>query len=541
MHLETMFLILFTVATAVAVAARRFRIPYTVALVAAGLALGASHVVEAPHLTRELLYSLVLPGLLFEAAFHIDLRDFRRNQLAIYTLAVPGVVASIGLTAVILMAATSATHFVTPVDFRTALVFGSLIAATDPIAVTGLFRSLGAPRRLRLLVEGESLLNDGTAIVLFTLTLGVVGGSALTGGFFLDFVRVVGTGLVTGVVVGGVASRLIRMIDDPMIEITLTTIAAYGSFLLAELFGGSGVIGTVAAGMLSGNYAARTGMSASTRIAVETFWEYVAFALNSIVFLLIGFEIRIDRLLNSWRPIVFAYLAVLAARAVVVFGVSGLLRRTRERIPWSWSTVLSWAGLRGALSMVLVLGLQRDFPHRELLVTITFGVVLLTIGVQGLTMSPLLGGLGLVGMSPSRKKYELERGRLLAGSAALAEIDDMKRRSETYPAVLERLRSEYEEREREARDEMRKIHVEESDLEREELRTARRRVLQAEKEAILDASHRGLLGRESYEHLLADADARILELEKDEPAAGQQEAGSGEDREGGEGARPTPS
>jgi CPA1 family monovalent cation:H+ antiporter len=541
MHLETMFLILFTVATAVAVAARRFRIPYTVALVAAGLALGASHVVEAPHLTRELLYSLVLPGLLFEAAFHIDLRDFRRNQLAIYTLAVPGVVASIGLTAVILMAATSATHFVTPVDFRTALVFGSLIAATDPIAVTGLFRSLGAPRRLRLLVEGESLLNDGTAIVLFTLTLGVVGGSALTGGFFLDFVRVVGTGLVTGVVVGGVASRLIRMIDDPMIEITLTTIAAYGSFLLAELFGGSGVIGTVAAGMLSGNYAARTGMSASTRIAVETFWEYVAFALNSIVFLLIGFEIRIDRLLNSWRPIVFAYLAVLAARAVVVFGVSGLLRRTRERIPWSWSTVLSWAGLRGALSMVLVLGLQRDFPHRELLVTITFGVVLLTIGVQGLTMSPLLGGLGLVGMSPSRKKYELERGRLLAGSAALAEIDDMKRRSETYPAVLERLRSEYEEREREARDEMRKIHVEESDLEREELRTARRRVLQAEKEAILDASHRGLLGRESYEHLLADADARILELEKDEPAAGQQEAGSGEEREGGEGARPTPS
>jgi CPA1 family monovalent cation:H+ antiporter len=541
MHLETIFLILFTVATAVAVAARRFRIPYTVALVAAGLILGAAHVVEAPHLTRELLYSLVLPGLLYDAAFHIDLRDFRRNQLAIYTLAAPGVVASIGLTAVILMAATSATRFVTPVDFGTALVFGSLIAATDPIAVTGLFRSLGAPRRLRLLVEGESLLNDGTAIVLFTLTLGVVGGGALTGGFFLDFVRVVGTGLVTGVVVGGVASRLIRMIDDPMIEITLTTIAAYGSFLLAELFGGSGVIGTVAAGMLSGNYAARTGMSASTRIAVETFWEYVAFALNSIVFLLIGFEISIDRLLNSWRPIVFAYLAVLMARGVVVFGVSGLLRRSRERIPWSWSPVISWAGLRGALSMVLVLGLTPTFPHRDLLVTITFGVVLLTIGVQGLTMSPLLRGLGLVGVSPSRRKYELERGRLLAGSAALAEIDDMKRRSETYPAVLERLRSEYEERERKARDEMRKIHVEERDLEREELRTARRRVLQAEKEAILDASQRGLLGRETYEHLLADADARILELEKDEPPTGRDEAARDEETANEEGARPTPS
>jgi CPA1 family monovalent cation:H+ antiporter len=541
MHLETVFLILFTVATAVAIAARRFRIPYTVALVAAGLVLGASRAVEAPHLTRELLYALVLPGLLFEAAFHIDLRDFRRNQLAIYTLAVPGVAASIGLTALILMAATSATHFVTPVDFRTALVFGSLIAATDPIAVTGLFGSLGAPRRLRLLVEGESLLNDGTSIVLFGLILGVVEGGSVSGGILFDFVRVVGTGLVTGVVVGGIASRLIRLIDDPMIEITLTTISAYGSFLLAELLGGSGVIGTVAAGMLSGNYAARTGMSASTRIAVETFWEYVAFALNSIVFLLIGLEIRIDGLLESWKPIVFAYLAVLAARAVVVFGVSGLLRRTRERIPWSWSAVLSWAGLRGALSMVLVLGLQRDFPHRELLVTITFGVVLLTIGVQGLTMSPLLGWLSLVGMSPSRKKYELERGKLLAGSAALAEIDEMGRRSEAYPEILDRLRSEYEEREQKAREEMQKIHVEESELEREELRAARRRVLQAEKEAILDASHRGLLGRETHEQLLADADARILELEKDEPAPGIDEAGRDEEGAGEEGARPTPS
>jgi CPA1 family monovalent cation:H+ antiporter len=537
MHLETIFLILFTVATAVAVAARRFHIPYTVALVAAGLVLGAVHVVEAPHLTRELLYSLVLPGLLFDAAFHIDLRDFRRNQLAIYTLAVPGVVASIGLTALILTAATSATGFVARLDFRTALVFGSLIAATDPIAVTGLFRSLGAPRRLRLLVESESLLNDGTSIVVFTLILGIVEGGAITGGIFLDFVRVVGTGFVTGLVAGGIVARLIRMIDDPMIEITLTTISAYGSFLLAELFGGSGVIATVAAGMLSGNYAARTGMSASTRIAVETFWEYVAFALNSIVFLLIGFEIRIDRLLDSWKPIVFAYLAVLVARAVVVFGVSGLLQRSRERIAWAWSAVISWAGLRGALSMVLVLGLHRGFPHRELLVTITFGVVLLTIGVQGLTMSPLIQWLGLVGMSPSRKKYELERGRLLAGNAALSEIEDMKRRSETYPEVLDQLRSEYEEREKNARDEIQKIHVEEADLEKEELRAARRHVLQVEKEAILDASHRGLLGREAYERLLADTDARIVELEKDEPPNPE---GEDTQAEGGE-EKPEPS
>ena len=235
-----------------------------------------------------------------------------------------------------------------------------------------------------MLLDGESLLNDGTAIVFFTLSLSLVAGARVTlGQLTTDFLMIVGFGALIGTAVGLAVSQVIKQIDDAMIEITLTTIAAYGSFVAAEHFGYSGVIAVVVAGVLCGNYGAPTGMTPTTRVAVDAFWEYVAFALNSIVFLLIGLEVQLDALFSSWKAILVAYLVVTAGRAVVIFVVSGLLRITREKIPWPWSVVLMWGGLRGALPMVLVLSLPNDFLHRELLVTMTFGVVMISILVQG--------------------------------------------------------------------------------------------------------------------------------------------------------------
>jgi monovalent cation:H+ antiporter, CPA1 family len=172
---------------------------------------------------------------------------------------------------------------------------------------------------------------------------------------------------------------------------------------------------------------ARVGMSPSTRIAVETFWEYVAFALNSIVFLLIGLEVHYQALLTSWQAILVAYLVVTGGRALIIFGASSLLHRTRERIPWAWSVILTWGGLRGGLSMVLVLSLSKDFPHRELLVSMTFGVIIISILVHGLTISPLLRWLGITRGHQERAAYELTRGKLQAAHAALEEIDQMSR------------------------------------------------------------------------------------------------------------------
>jgi CPA1 family monovalent cation:H+ antiporter len=528
---ETVFILLFVVASAVAIAARRLRIPYTVALVATGLLLGSLHVFEPPHLTRELLFSLILPGLLFEAAFHIESSDFSKDSGPILLLAVPGVALAIALTTGILVEASDTLAAIHGFDWRHAMVFGALIAATDPIAVVGLFRSLGAPRRLALLVEGESLLNDGTAIVFFTLALGLAAGEAWSARqLAFEFVTVVGAGVLVGGAVGVAISQIIRNVDDAMIEITLTTLAAWGAFVLAEQFHYSGVIATVTAGMLCGNYGARTGMSPSTRIAAETFWEYVAFALNSIVFLLIGFEVHLHDLLASWPVILLAWGVVTAGRAAVIFTGSAVLRLTREPLPLGWSAVLTWGGLRGALSMVLALSLARSFPHRDAIVTMTFGVVLLSILIQGLTMSPLLRWLGIVERQELRAAYELARGQLQVANAALQELERMARSRLAPRSLLASLRERYERRVEGLEDDVEELRSRGEHIDADELHGARRHLLLVEKERAIELYRSGSLGREGYEKLMGDVDARLVRLESGEPEPDDEPDGDGPQR-----------
>jgi CPA1 family monovalent cation:H+ antiporter len=515
MHEGSVFLILFAVATAVAIAARWLKIPYTVALVLTGLAIGATHSLEAPHLTKELVFAVILPGLIFEAAFHLDLAKFWQDRVLIHSLAIPGLVLCVVLTAAMIAPFAAALDFARGFGLIHALVFAAVIVATDPIAVVALFKSLGAPRRLAVIVEGESLINDGTGVVLFTLVVaGVQAGGIDPGGAVVDFLLIAGVGALVGGVVGFAGAQLIRRIDDPMIELTLTVIVAYGSFSLAERVGASGVMATVVAGMLSGNYAARQGMSPTTRVAVETAWEYAAFVLNSLVFLLIGFEIDLPSILAAWQPILIAFVCVLLARAVVVFAVSLLLRRGSARLPWSWSGVVVWAGLRGALSMVLVLGLPVDFPHRALIVNMTFGVVLLSILLQGLSMAPLLRWLRIAGVrSAEQRRHESWRGRLRAANAALRELEQMRRERMTSAALLEQLQAQITAALHEAEEALHGLHLEASALRDEELRTARRRLLIAERDAVMQAAQKGLLGEDVQEELLADVDSRMEHLE----------------------------
>lgn len=513
MHFEQVFVLLFAVATAVAIAARYLKLPYTVALLVAGLVLGVAHAFEPPRLTKELLFAIILPGLLFEAAFHLEFRKFWRNKLAVHSLAIPGVVVAVGLTAVLLVPVASGLHFVEDFTLLDGFVFASMIVATDPIAVVGLFKSLGAPKRLAVLVEGESLLNDGTGVVLFTLVLAVAtGGSFTLGGAVLDFIRVAGMGALVGGAVGYGVSQVIRRVDDAMVEITLTVIAAYGSFVAAESLHYSGVIATVVAGMLCGNWAARVGMSPTTRVAVESFWEYLAFALNSVVFLLIGLEVQLGALLASWKPILVAFVVVITARALVVFGVSGLLRFTSERMPWAWSAVLTWSGLRGALSMVLALGLPVGFHQRELLLHMTYGVVVLSIILQGLTMEPLLKRLGITGHKDEyQEHYEQVRGRLSAANAVLSALEALRRARELPGEVLSRLEQQYQERVAVAEKELAALQRQTSRFHEEEHQEAVRRMLYVEKESLLRSYQRGTIGKEAYEFLVAELDMRLAE------------------------------
>jgi len=396
---ETAFILLFVVATGVALAVRVVRVPYTVALVLAGLVLGASRLIPAPHLTKDLLFSVFLPGLIFEAALTIDARQFRDNWIMIVALAVPGVVVSIALITLVLPPVVHAFGLAPGFRWSEALVFGSLISATDPVAVVSLFRHVAAPSRLTTLLDGESLLNDGTAIVFFTLSLGVAtGNDSAVGELLPRFVEVVGIGAFIGIVIGAAGALLIRRVEDPMIEITVTTIVAYGSFVTAQTLNASGVIATVAAGMICATYSAR---GRGPRVACGSFWEYVAFALNSIVFLLVGLEVHLMQLYSYWLPILVAYLVVSIGRGLVIGLNHAAAAPTRKRLPLPWSTVLAWGGLRGALPMVLVLTLPAGFPYRELLVSMTFGVAVLSILLQGLTTRWLMTRLGIVREPPA--------------------------------------------------------------------------------------------------------------------------------------------
>jgi CPA1 family monovalent cation:H+ antiporter len=384
-------IVLYCIVTLVAMASDRLRIPYTVALLVVGIALGATHLVPLPHLTKELLFTVFLPGLLFEAAYHIEVHELRENALTIAALAVPGVVVAIAITALLLMAGNRLGLGAMTVDATTALLFGAVIAATDPVAVTALFRQLGAERRLHVLIESESLLNDGTSIVFLTLILAYLAGDAPTAASLaIGFVRIAVGGALIGAAIGWTISRVRTRVSDSAIEITITTIAAYGAFVAAEYWHCSGVIATVTAGVVCGRAGRRHSMNVEQRAAIRAFWEWLAFALNSAVFILLGAEVSPAVLGREWQLVALAAVAALGARAVVVGGAGLALRGTRERLPFMWLPVLAWGGLRGALSLVLALSLPNDIGNRPLIIAMTAGTVVLSLVGQGSTMPIVL-------------------------------------------------------------------------------------------------------------------------------------------------------
>ena len=542
LNVGTVFVLLFAVATVVAIAARRLRVPYPVALVLAGLALGAFNIVAAPHLTQELLFTVALPGLVFEAAFNLRSDHLQRNWRTLFLLAVPGVAIAIGLTATLTPVALTALGASATGMAGMLLVFAALISATDPVAVLALFRKLGAPPRLTLLIEAESLLNDATAIVFFlaAVALVTVSGAPTSSALGLTWrfvVSLVG-GAVVGVIIGGSATLIIARITDPMVEITLTVVAAYGSFAAAQQLGLSGVLATVAAGVVCGHDVARRGMTATTRVAVDTFWEYGAFALNSIVFLLIGFEVHFQGLLAAWRPVVAAFVVVTLARALVVSGVTALVRRTTERIPWRWNVVLVWGGVRGALSMVLALALPTSLPYRGLVITMTFGVVTLSLLGQGLSMPFVLRRLKLVDSANPRTLFDVAREEFRAARAAVEELDYLTEAG-VLPGGLEgRLRNRYGSRLTRAEARLRQAvgqisargtardgtageeersdaalldaHTRES-ME-ESVRRVERYLLDVERDRLGDALRAGHLRADAYDQLIAELDARRAAL-----------------------------
>lgn len=380
--------LLLLIAAVVAMLTRRLRLPYSVGLVAAGMILAFAPFAPKVVLTKELIFMALLPPLLFEAAYCIPWKQLRRDSPVIAVLATLGVAISACVTA-------TGMHYLANWQWISALVFGVLIAATDPVSVIATFKEAKAKGRLLLLIEAESLLNDGTAAVAFGVVIALAAGQQLTPiAITAMLLKTIAGGVLCGASVALGALLLAGRTVDHLVEITFTTVAAYGSFLLADHFDLSGVLAAITAGLIMGNFKSFNAISERGQEAVLAFWDYAAFVANSLIFLLIGMHEAHQNIAAIWIPAGIAILLVTLGRAAAIYPCCLLFSRSSLRVTAKHQHILFWGGLRGAVALALALGLPATIPLREEIISVSFAVVAFSVFVQGLTMVPFLRRMG---------------------------------------------------------------------------------------------------------------------------------------------------
>ena len=363
-------------------------------------------------LTSGLILYLILPTLIYDAAINIDIKALRKNIIPILLLAVFGLLISAGVIG-------STLAKFTILSIGSAFVFGALISATDPVAVIGLFNEIGAPKRLVTIVDGESIFNDATAIVLFTIVMAMIKNGVTTVGSLLghatvSFFLVLLGGLLIGGIVGLTGSIIARLQKNNLIlQITLSLIMAYVSFGIADIFHVSGVMSTLAAGLVSA-YMTDDSIKLENHHYIESFWNYFSFIANSFVFLLLGItEVHtfsnIQLLKQSIVPVLLAIIAVTIGRMLVVYLLIPLYNKfsKSDNISFAFQHILFWGGLRGAVPVALVLAIPHDFEYRNIIVHMTFAYILFTLLIQGTTMTWLMDKLGI---KPEKTYFDYHKG-----------------------------------------------------------------------------------------------------------------------------------
>ncbi|MCG9889461.1 MAG: sodium:proton antiporter [Thermosynechococcaceae cyanobacterium MS004] len=508
-------IILLLVATGVALLSRRLNLPYAAGLVVAGLAI-TELMPRRIGLEPALILNLFLPILLFEAALNTDISRLRSILKPVLLLAGPGVILASGITASILMKGLG-------LPWIPAMLAGTILAITDTVSVIAVFKEISVPSRLSGIVEGESLFNDGIALVIFSLILKINESGSLT---ILqgvqDLLVVLAGGILVGASFGYLSAGLFVRADDSFSGILLTMAIALGTFQVGQRFEVSGVVAVVVAGLMVGTLGLSGGIQASTRLTLLSFWESAAFIVNSFIFLLIGLEVNLITLWQTLPAVLLAFVAYQMGRALSVYPLLAILRWFDRPIPWRWQHVLFLGNIKGSLSMALAFSIPVSIIQREQLIAIVFGTVLLSLLGQGISLPWLVKRLRLSRLSIAYQELETLQAQLIAAKAAQDELEMLLKSGVLPKAVYEEIRATYQVQVAGAEKQLRNIYNRPDSAgetpkgEGSKRDVIRRRLLLAEKSALDLALRKQILSEEVVKDKLKAIDAQLVSLTDDE-------------------------
>ncbi|MBD1911628.1 sodium:proton antiporter [Leptolyngbya sp. FACHB-16] len=512
-QVATTLTILLLVATGVALLSRRFRVPYVTGLVLAGL--GVTQLLPNPlHLDSALILNLLLPILLFQAAINTDVSRLRSTIKPISLLAGPGVALAAGITATVL-------KFALNLEWIPALLLGTILAITDTVSVIAVFKEVSVPSRLTTIVEGESLFNDGVALVLFSLILEVyTRGSVTVLAGLQQLVVVIVGGALVGLAIGSLCAVLfVSLSDDPLSGILLTVAVAFGTFQAGHGLQVSGVVAVVVAGLTVGNRGLNQSVSASSKITLLNFWEYADFCVNTFIFLLIGLEVEPRLLWNIIPSILLTILAYQVGRVLSVYPLLAISNRFDLPIPLRWQHVLFLGNIKGSLSMVLALSLPASLPGRSDLIALVYGAVFVSLIGQALSLPWLVKRLNIAAVSEFRQQIEALQSQLIAAKAAQNELAVLHDTGVLPKSVYEEMRSSYQVQVAEAEKQLRDLHNRRTDPlissqgGASKLNAVRRRLLMVERGALNDAIRKRIISEEVVTQRLRSIDDQLFRLE----------------------------
>lgn len=497
-------------AVVVAVAAKRARMPYNIALVVGGVLLSIGRVFpQAPRLDPEIVFLICLPILLFEGGISANFRSIRVNAAAIGVLASLGTIVAAAVTG-------GALRFLLGIDWGPALLIGVMLAPTDTISTLFAFRRAPVPGRLSDIVQGETLFNDGTALVLYSALIGVLleGGSGSIPAVTAQLILVSAGGLVAGAAVGLLGALVIRWLRDPLAEIMTTTALAYASYTIASEFGASGVIAAVVTGLVVGTQLRRS-LAPTSQVAIRSFWDYAAFGVNTFIFLSVGMSTSPQALWENAGGALMAMIAMTAGRALAVYPLCFVVGRMSPAaaLPMSWQHLLVAANIKGALSVALVLSLPASTPSRDLIVGVVFTATFLSLVLQGLSLPTVMRRLGLVHQDVFAGDISDQRARLVAARAAQHELEELTAAGLVSRNDSESLRSTYQTRVAAAERELKRLQEKHLAEGARDVLTMRRLLLDAERAGVAKAVRSGLLSEDAVESLATELDQRTLEID----------------------------